>query len=672
MGGGVAEESESTRSVDIASGGSVDPAAVALALGRSGTLDPRAAAFLEKQGRLSDEQIKVAGAQELVLRLQAEDLRREDKLRHWSLRVRHVSDVLKVAFEIAVAFIVLSIAAGIGAAIWTASQDDGLVIEPFLVPPDMAASGLSGQVVAGQLLDKLVQMQTATSSNRPAKSYANNWGNDIKVQIPDTGVSAGEAYHALSQWLGHQTRISGEVFHTANGIAVTARVAGDGAATFSGAERDLDSLVQDAAEQVYERTQPYRYAIYEVDKGKVAEARTALHRLVAENSRVERAWAELGLGTIEQNEAGGDEHAALRYYRAAVADDPELGLAHADLADAERALGHDEARLTAIQLGLDLIHRGIVANPLCAKVREPFDRGVIADGLGDYRDAAKAYAEAIRLTGCPAGSNDARIELPLAFALQHDATAARMSENSLGDLPAPANRVDAIETAQVLNVAGLWLNFALTDWPAIKNETAEYAKLAPTLGGNGAMTYRTLGASMLALATAGSGDVGAGEAAVSATPLDCYFCARARGRIAALGRHWSDSAHWFAVATKLAPTLPFAWSEWGEMLLAHGDIDNAISKLAIAHRKGPNFADPLELWGEALMLENRSDLALEKFAEANNCAPRWGRLHLKWGEALVYLGRKDDARAQFQAASGADLSVTDQGRLAADVALVRH
>jgi tetratricopeptide (TPR) repeat protein len=673
LGAGVTEEADGSRPVDVANHSSVDPAALALALGHSGTLDPRAAAFLEKQGRLSDEQIKVAGAQELVLRLQAEDLKREDRLRHWSLRVRHVSDVLKVAFEIAIAFIVLSVATGIGAAIWTASHDDGLVIESFSVPPDMAARGLSGEVVAGQLLDKLVQMQAATGSNRPAKSYANNWGNDIKVQIPDTGISAGEAYRFLSQWLGHQTHISGEVFRNASGITVTARVAGDGAATFSGTESNLDALVQRAAEQVYERTQPYRFAIYEDDKGSVAPARAALQRLVTENSGVERAWAEVGLSTIEENEVGGDAYAALRYLRVAVVDGPDLGIARSDLAGAESTFGHDEARLAAIRANLDIIHRGMISNPRCAAVNEPLSRGIIAAGHGEYRDAAALYAEAMRLPGCSGGSEIARTSLPIALGLQHDLTAARANDDGIVEPPSPAtNRVDAIETAQDRRVAGLWLDFVLSDWPAIKNATAEYAKLLPTLGGEGTMTYRTLGTSMLALATARMGHVPGGEAEISATPLDCYFCVRARGQIAALDKRWSDSERWFAVATKLAPMLPFAWSEWGETLLAHGNIDGAISKFTLAHQMGPHFADPLELWGEALMQKNRSDLALAKFEEAEKYAPRWGRLHLKWGEALSYLGRKDEAAAQFQEASRMDLIPTEQSRLAADAALGRH
>ena len=51
-------------------------------------------AFLRKQGRLAEEQT-------VLVRLQAEDLRREDRLHHWSLRVHHVSDAMQLAFELA-------------------------------------------------------------------------------------------------------------------------------------------------------------------------------------------------------------------------------------------------------------------------------------------------------------------------------------------------------------------------------------------------------------------------------------------------------------------------------------------------------------------------------------------------------------------------------------------
>ena len=82
------------------------------------------------------------------------------------------------------------------------------------------------------------------------------------MEIPETGVSIGELRNFLREWLGHDIHISGEVFRTAAGIAVTARASGEAGASFAGTEADLDALVQKAAEHVYEVTQPYRYANY--------------------------------------------------------------------------------------------------------------------------------------------------------------------------------------------------------------------------------------------------------------------------------------------------------------------------------------------------------------------------------------------------------------------------
>ena len=121
---------------------------------------------------------------------------------------------------------------------------------------------------------------------------------------------------------------------------------------------------------------------------------------------------------------------------------------------------------------------------------------------------------------------------------------------------------------------------------------------------------------------------------------------------------------WFACAIAFAPSIPFAYADWGQMLLASRDYDGAIAKFAVASQKGPHFADPLEMWGEALMLQNRSDLALAKFEEADKYAPNWGRLHLERGEALWWSGDKPAARQQFAATSRLELSAMDRQALA--------
>ena len=148
-GAGMSEETTGARSAPEGPGAGMDPVAVSLALG--GADREEANAFLKKQSVLVEKQSNLAD-------LQAKELAHELKLRHWSLLVRHLSGLLKLTFEVALAIAAAALACFLGAAVWNAAHADGLVIESFSVPPDLAARGLTGQVVAGELLDRLTEL----------------------------------------------------------------------------------------------------------------------------------------------------------------------------------------------------------------------------------------------------------------------------------------------------------------------------------------------------------------------------------------------------------------------------------------------------------------------------------------------------------------------------------
>ena len=82
---------------------------------------------------------------------------------------------------------------------------------------------------------------------------------------------------------------------------------------------------------------------------------------------------------------------------------------------------------------------------------------------------------------------------------------------------------------------------------------------------------------MAALAAAHVGDMKMSDALIGQTPRDCYYAVRVRGELATIDRHWSDAARWFAEAVADAPSIPFAYAEWGRMLMAKGDLDGMIS-----------------------------------------------------------------------------------------------
>jgi hypothetical protein len=192
-------------------------AAVAARLSAS---DPQVArdtsAFLKKQTQLLETQNK---------HLEEEHAARLHYLRGQAREVdiRRIALRLRVGFQIFLVLVATIFAIGALIMIRDAIKDHGLVVEAFSVPPDLSKDGLTGEVVATRFLDKLQAMQTATTSERPADSYQYNWGSDIKVEIPETGLSLREFSKLLRDRFGHANHITGEVIRTATGIAVTAR-----------------------------------------------------------------------------------------------------------------------------------------------------------------------------------------------------------------------------------------------------------------------------------------------------------------------------------------------------------------------------------------------------------------------------------------------------------------
>jgi hypothetical protein len=626
-----------------ASGGGVDPAAIALALGQPGSLDPRAAAFLEKQSHLAD--------------LQIENLHKIDEFELSHLRWRRFNDQMRGMLQAIAALLALAVFAGLCEAIWSAAHENGLIIEAFSVPPDMAARGLTGQALAAQLQDKLATMQSATDTARPASSYANNWGDDIKVQIPETGVSVGEFYRLLVSWFGRQTHITSEVWRDGDMISITARAGAGPGATVTGQEKDIASLLQKAAEEVYRQTQPYRYASYVSENGKNDRlAETVLRGLAAEGSTArERAWALSGLANDALSSA--DLPRALAQQHAAIGLDRNFAMSWDNVKWYEGVLGHEENSLKGGREAVRLM-QGNVEGELTERAGTLtllLDRGDTESDIGDFLAALSDYSAASRLPEYSGEAEGARESAAFALALLHDVGAARTQWQSL-----PATDDAGTQDGRISSLLNFYADLA--DWHAVLS-TQVAAEAALQRG-----YFRHQAAQLLwpyfALALANTGRAADAEALVGKTPLDCDVCLRARGKIAALTHDWTGAAHWFEIVSRRSPSIPFADSEWGAMLLAKGDFDGAIAKFKIANEKGTHFADPLEMWGEALIRTNRSDLALAKFAEADKYAPNWGRLHLKWGEALWYVGNKDEAKKQFSIASHLDLSVADTVALA--------
>jgi tetratricopeptide (TPR) repeat protein len=603
---------------------------VAVSLGLAGASREEADAFLRDQRHHMHEQLK------------------EISLRLWELR-------LGVLLRIATAFVGVAVAAALAFMIWNAARSNDLVIDAFAVPPELAAHGLSGPVVAAKLSDKIAVMQAETQSDRPAKSYA-GLSEGLKLEIPETGVSLSELDRFLRQQLGHDLHIGGEMVQTDQGVAFTARVGSDGSATVTGNGADTDTLLQKLAEQVYRITQPYRYGVWLQGHGRTDEALEAFRKTATSGPAREREWAYNGWANISaQSESAS---AALALWHKSLALNPDFYFPALNAAQIDNRLGRmqDSRRGEELALAALLAHGRDYALPQRISVVEHNIRSGLFSNQGALLEATQQDRQSIA-EGAPL-RNPALAEH---LAALHEPTNARMALTQAPAAPAFGASQGAAAVASLNAREAVALESQ--NWPQVLSADRALAPLLARYPGFGSIRA-TFSDPTVALALAHTRQFAAAEARLKPMPADCYRCLIARAQVAELERQPARADFWFARAVHDAPYIPFAYEDWGRALLDRGKPDDAIAQFKLANRRGPHFADPLEGWGEALMAKNQSHLALAKFAEAQKYAPNWGRLHLKWGEALVYAGKPAEAKAQFARAAALDLTPSEKSELA--------
>lgn len=607
---------------------------------RSGA-DPELDAFLAEHTRLA--------------RLQAEDLKEQSALVLSRLRWGRFSDRLKAVLQMMTALVGAIVVALLAAMIWQAHEQHGLEIEAFSVPPDLARGGLTGQVAASRFLDKLQALQTATEgSDRPAQSFEGNWGSDVKVEIPQTGLTFGEFEKLLRDKVGHVTRVGGEVLTTPDGIAVTARMGDAPPQTFTGPAANFDALAQKAAEAVYRANQPYRYVEYLDKEGRWDEGFAVISDLAVNGPISERGWAYAKWAIMDLNDHGdvaaARAHAARGLGFGAGSDlDDRISLVNAEVWS-----GHDEAVLAISKiLDHDDQKRLPDTSDLFYTENKLLGRGFLQLITPDYPASAQTWLETAKADASYHFGVLAPALAETALALGHDLPAATALQRSMQTPPDSAMLWDieqgAFEALPVYSIA-----VERGDWAAALADVRQF-DAALEAGRAKRPAYGLMQKVWIwpteALALARTGDLAGAQALIGKTPFDCYQCLRVRGEVAAAAKDWAGAERWFGEAVRLAPSPPFADAEWAEARLAHGDADGAMALAKRSAAKAPRFADPVETWGEALMAKGDAAGAAARFAAVDKLAPHWVANHLRWAQALTKLGKADEARAQIGAAA---------------------
>jgi hypothetical protein len=284
-----------------------------------------------------------------LLKVQTKHLEEEHAARLHYLRgqarevdIRRFGLGLRVGFQLFLVLVASVIGIGVVIMLRDAVTSRRVVIEPFHAPPGLAARGIDGAVVASGLLDQLSRLQDATRSSSAARGLTGAWTSNIKLDVPETGISLGEISRLLRERFGHDVHIDGDLVETSTGgLALTVRGNGVPPQTISGSATELEKITVGAAEYVYSKSQPTRWATYLSNVERNAEA-IAFCRTAVASADVEERPRLLSTWAVAILNIGGSVPESLSLLRAAVKLQPDFWVAHVNIQNDLMILGDEE------------------------------------------------------------------------------------------------------------------------------------------------------------------------------------------------------------------------------------------------------------------------------------------------------------------------------------------
>ena len=563
--------------------------------------------FLRRQARLID--------------LQAEELSEQRTLRLSHLvnqdregRIRRAGQRIRVGMQSFLALVIGLITLGVLVMVYDAFTSRQVVVDAFRAPPALASRGVTGEVVAAGVLDTLQKLQAATRTVDKQLRTRGAWASDVKVEVPETGVSLGEIIRLLHERFGHDLHITGELVQSGSGLSLTVRGEGVPAAAFTGGPEDLAKLTAQAAEYAYGRSQPIQYTTYLVQTGRYAEA-IAFDQGAFPRAGSDEERAQLANSWGNANASLNQTITAVEKYRLAMSfakprskvwwkawgnvvgsisagEGEEAGWreAHAMLQAAAAAPKHE---------GPDLLN---LQNPAQMTWDLPLQ-------------VASTVADAKRNSGAGTTVTLEGPALADIYALMHDpALAARYLAAS-----DPNDSVTKAETLLIQGYAALDRGDAAN--ALVPMEAFWKAWLADP---NLQYTYNFQGCyTGLALGLAGR----LKEAEAVFKRVNWSLCDALQGDVLAHSGDLAGAQKAWAEGQRLRPDLPAVPLHRGVFELSQGQLNAAEADAAAAASKAPHWADPWKTWGDVLARERRWKLALGKYDEALKYAPAWAELH---------------------------------------------
>lgn len=574
--------------------------------------------------RLSASDAGVARATEVFLQRQARLLKAQEELldedrpgRRRDSRLRGIGAYLRLGLQLFGVLAATALGVGLLVMLADAFNAQSVIVDPFDAPPTLAGRGLSGKVVASRLLDQLTRLQAATHGSAVKRNLSNAWTNDIKVEVPETGVSIGDVDRMLKARFGHELHIGGDLVQNDDGgLALTVR--GDGVLpkTFVGGAGELDKLTAEAAEYIYGQSEPSLFADYLMSSGRAAESVAFAKAAFATASAADRpyivnTWAD-ALGAV-----GARPQALMPLYREALNLKRDFWPAYNNLMNTQWDLGDEE---DAWRTGGAML---ATAGGRPGRAAEIYYQNWDTLTWNDQAARIALIADAAASGGIGTGTASDGPGIADFDQRLHDATDAEFQLQT-----ARADAADPTLAAIAHFVHGrLALEAGNAQQADAEMEAFGAAYANPIV----AFNYPGYNC-WIAPAEEAAGHPDKADAVLNAGGhfVDCY---RFRGDILDHRGDWAGAQRAYAAAVALAPDLPAGYYSWGLALARHGDLGGATAKLAAANARGPHWADPLKAWGDVLARQGRWGQARDKYEEALKYAPEWAALRAAAGAA---------------------------------------
>jgi tetratricopeptide (TPR) repeat protein len=566
-------------------------------------LAQKAAAYFDKQSRLVE-------AQGQLVRIQTEHLHEQRAVNLQLLKLKRFGERLRVGLQIFVILVATVIGVFGAVLIHDAVTSRRVVIEPFRSPAALAARGADGSVVAAQLLDELTRLQNATHSTATALGLSGAWSDNIKLDVPEVGVSIGELSRLLRERFGHDVHIDGDLIETPTGeLALTVRGKEVPPKRFSGPVGGLDKLTVAAAEYVYSKSQPARWAAYLLGQSRFAETIAFCRAAVASAEPGERP-ALLSRWALAVDNTGGSTREALGLYRAAIKLKPDDWTARLNSQNDMMILGDEEG---AWRSGEE--QRAVAGG-------RPGRSTELAYANWDYLTwnlqawLAAQVADADAEAGIGSGQASSGPQIADIDVRLHDPEAAQLALKTTTEDP------NDVAGAALVHHVRARLAWEAGDMATAVAEVEAFgaAYLTPSVAANNP-GYQCL----IAPIEEAGGHPDRADAVLKSviTYVDCY---RFRADILDGRGDWPGAQKAYADAVDLAPDLPAAYYSWGIALARHGDLAGGEVELKEANKRGPHWADPLKAWGDVLLKQGNRQEALAKYDDALKYAPNWKQL----------------------------------------------